>query len=168
MLNETGGIMAPNAILRHRSLLTYAREMKFPRIIRPEGGPAGRPVTAPARAGEWAVTGGFRFAHRDPATLRPAEMETFKHGWLGLESFGDGRVVEVAEVAPAEYETLTRRLAAYYVAEYGIANIHEAMEAAEQEMAFAASLCGHPLRTRLELDRELNEQGLIELARPAR
>jgi hypothetical protein len=142
--------------------------MKFPRIIRPESNTAGRALTAPVRAGEWAVTGGFRFAHRDPATLRAAEMETFKHGWLGLETFGDGRVVEVAELAPAEYEALTRRLAAYYVAEHGVANIHEAMEAAEQEMAFAASLCSHPLKTALALDREFNEQGLIEIARLAR
>jgi hypothetical protein len=141
--------------------------MKFPRIIRP-GGEGRQTAAAPAKAGEWAVTGAFRFAHRDPASLRSAEMETFKHGWLGLETFGDGRIVEVAEITSAEYEALTRRLAAYYVAEHGVANVHEAMEAAAEEMAFAASLCSHPLKTALALDREFNEQGLIETTRLAR
>jgi hypothetical protein len=140
--------------------------MKFPRIIRPADG-GRRPLAASAVAGEWAVTGAFRYAHRDPAGLRREEMETFKHGWLGLQSFGDGRVVEIAEITPAEYEALTRRLAAYYVAEFGVENIHEAMDAAEQEMAFAASLCTYPLKTTLALDREFNEQGLIETTRIA-
>ena len=140
--------------------------MKFPRIIRP--GNEGRQAAAPpAWTGEWAVTGAFRFAHRDPATLRPTEMEIFKHGWLGLDSFGDGRVIEVAEITPSEFEAMTRRLAAYYMAEHGVANVQEAMEAAEQEMAFAASLCSHPLKTALALDREFNEQGLIETTRVA-
>ena len=87
---------------------------------------------------------------------------------MAQQSFGQGRIVEVAEIAPAEYDALTRRLAAYYVAEHGVADVNAAMEAAAEEMAFAASLCGHPLGTTLALDREFNEQGLIETARPAR
>lgn len=140
--------------------------MKFPRIIRPEDG-GRKPLMPTAKAGEWAVTGAFRFAHRDPARLRSAELETFKHGWLGLESFGSARLVEVAEITPADHEDMTRRLAAYYVAEYGVGDVNEAMAAAAEEMVFAAAQCGHPLRTVLALDRELNEQGLIERTRVA-
>jgi hypothetical protein len=33
-------------------------------------------------------------------------------------------------------------------------------------MLFAASQCGHPAGTILALDREFNEQGLIETTRP--
>jgi hypothetical protein len=140
--------------------------MKFPRIIRPGDG-GRRPLPFPAKAGEWAVTGAFRFAHRDPATLRSVEMEIFSHGWLGLESFGNARLVEVAEIAPSDYDSMSRRLAAYYVAECGAGDIHAAMAAAEEEMSFAASQCGHPLKTVLALDREFNEQGLIETTRLA-
>jgi Family of unknown function (DUF6505) len=140
--------------------------MKFPRIIRPgEGGR--RPLAPQAKAGEWAVTGAFRYAHRDPSGLRPAELETFKHGWLGLESFGSAQLVEVAEIAQPDYDAMTRRLAAYYVAEFGVGDVNEAMAAAAEEMVFAASQCGHPLRTVLALDREFNEQGLIETTRVA-
>ena len=115
-----------------------------------------------AKAGEWAVTGAFRFAHRDPGTLRSSELDTFKYGWLGLETFGSARLVEVAEIAPADYDEMTRRLAAYYVAEFGVADVNEAMAAAAEEMVFAADQCDHPLRTILMLKREFNEQGLIE------
>lgn len=140
--------------------------MKFPRIIRPGDG-GRRPFLPTAKAGEWAVTGSFRYAHRDPASLRQAELDAFKHGWLGLESFGSARLVEVAEITPADYDDMTRRLAAYYVAEFGVGDINEAMAAAAEEMVFAAAQCDHPLRTVLALDREFNEQGLIETTRVA-
>ena len=114
---------------------------------------------------EWAVTGSFRFAHRDPAGFRHGEIEILKHGWLGLESFGNASLVEVAETTEENYAAMLRRLAAYFLALCGVGDVGEAVEAAEQEMAFAASLCGHPLTTVLALDREFNEQGLIETTR---
>ena len=139
--------------------------MRFPRIIRPDHD-GRRPLLPTARAGEWAVTGAFRFAHRDPATLRPSELETFKHGWLGLETFGSARLVEIAEIAQADYDAMARRLAAYYVAAFGLTELDEAMAAATEEMLFATSQCGRPVGTVLALDREFNEQGLIETTRP--
>jgi hypothetical protein len=140
--------------------------MKFPRIIRPGDG-GRRPLVPTAKAGEWAVTGAFRYAHRDPGTLRPAELETFKHGWLGLQSFGSARLAEVAEISTLDYDEMARRLAAYYVAEFGVGDVNEAMAAAAEEMVFAEAQCHHPLRTVLALDREFNEQGLIEKTRIA-
>jgi hypothetical protein len=137
--------------------------MRFPRIIQSDR--AGRLLVPAAKAGEWAVTGAFRFAHRDPGTLRSSELETFKHGWLGLETFGGARLVEVADIAPADHDAMTRRLAAYYMAEFGLTDVNEAMAAATEEMQFAASQCGHPPGTILALDREFNEQGLIETTR---
>jgi hypothetical protein len=138
--------------------------MKFPRIIRLNNADR-RAFSPPAEPGEWAVTGAFRFAHRDPGTFRTSELMVFKHGWLGLESFGSADLVEVADMTEDTYDTMTRRLAAYFLANCGVRDVHEALEAAEQEMAFAASLCGHPLETVLALDREFNEQGLIETTR---
>lgn len=118
-----------------------------------------------AKSGEWAVTGAFRFAHRDPATLQRRELETFKHGWLGLETFGNAAIVEVAELDEATYDDLARRLTAHLMTHYGIADVDPAVETAVEEMAFAASLADHPPGTRLALDRELNDQGLIEKTR---
>ena len=137
--------------------------MRFPRIVRPEqkGFAAFSPA---ARPGEWAVTGAFRFAHRDPATIRHRELPVFKHGWFGLETFGGGALVEVAELTEAVHEELGRRLAAYLMTQYGI-NPGAAIEAALEELAFASSLCSHPIKTVLALDREFNEQGLIETTR---
>jgi hypothetical protein len=137
--------------------------MRFPRIVRADakGFAAFDPA---ARPGEWAVTGAFRFAHRDPATIRQRELHTFKHGWFGLESFGGAALVEVAELAETVHEELGRRLAAYLMTQYGI-NPGAAIEAALEELAFASSLCSHPLKTVLALDREFNEQGLIETTR---
>jgi hypothetical protein len=137
--------------------------MRLPRIVRPGNGRLGAFVPA-AAPGEWAVTGAFRFAHRDPATIRQRELHVFKHGWLGLESFGSGALVEVADLAEPVHEELGRRLAAYLMTQYGI-NPGAAVEAALEELAFASSLCSHPLGTILALDREFNEQGLIETAR---
>jgi hypothetical protein len=137
--------------------------MRLPRIVRPGNGRLGAFVPA-AAPGEWAVTGAFRFAHRDPATIRQRELQIFKHGWLGLESFGSGALVEVADLAEPVHEELGRRLAAYLMTQYGI-NPGAAVEAALEELAFASSLCSHPLGTILALDREFNEQGLIETAR---
>ena len=112
------------------------------------------------------MTGAFRFAHRDPATIRPRELQVFKHSWFGLESFGGGALVEVAELPDSVHEELGRRLAAYLMTEYGI-NPGPAIETAQEELAFAADLCSHPIKTVLALDREFNEQGLIETTRLA-
>ncbi len=138
--------------------------MKFPRVIRPNGNDR-RTDLPPAAPGEWAVTGAFRFAHRDPGTFTRRELAAFKHGWLGLESFGNATLVEVAEITEEISDVMTRRLAAYFMANCGAGDARDAIEAAAQEMSFAASLCGHPLKTVLALDREFNEQGLIETTR---
>jgi Family of unknown function (DUF6505) len=138
--------------------------MKFPRIIRLDDADR-RAFASAAAAGEWAVTGAFRFAHRDPATFHQRELKVLQHGWLGLDSFGSASLVEVAETTEDNYDSLMRRLAAYFLANCGVSDVRDAVEAAEQEMAFAVSLCGHPLKTILALDREFNEQGLIETTR---
>jgi hypothetical protein len=118
-----------------------------------------------AEPGEWAVTGAFRYAHRDPAGLRGRELQAFKHAWLGLESFGSAAFVEVAEFGADALEAMARRLAAHLLERYGAPDALQAVEAAHQEMEFAASLCGHPAGTILALDREFNDQGLIEKVR---
>jgi hypothetical protein len=138
------------------------KAMRFPRTLAvpSKASPFIQPIS-----GEWAVTGAFRFAHRDPATFRGKELRAFKHGWLAIESFGEAALVEVAELDAANYDSLLRRLAAQVMAHYGVTNPTEAVQTAAEEMAFAESLCDFASGTRLALDREFNEQGLIEKAR---
>lgn len=137
--------------------------IRFPRIIR-RNTSASRIFNPAAMPGEWAVTGAFRFAHRDPATIQAREIRIFRNGWLGLGSFGSASLVEVADLTEVGYEDIGRRLAAHLMAEYGL-GAAPAIEAAIEELSFAANLCNHQLGTVLALDREFNDQGLIEKAR---
>lgn len=138
--------------------------MRFPRTLRLDESDA-RVFSAPATAGEWAVTGAFRWAHRDPATFRSKERQAFRNGWLALDSFGDASLVEIAEIPDEAYEAATRRLAAHLIADYGAPDALSAVEVAREEMAFAASLCQHPPGAILSLEREFGDQGLIERVR---
>jgi len=106
-----------------------------------------------AAPGEWAVSGGFLFWDRDPATLSGKDRQAFRGGFLGLGSFGFATLVEVAEAdAPAREAALTA-LADFLQAEMGAPGPAEARAAAEEELAFAESLCDHPPGTVLALTR---------------
>ena len=63
--------------------------MKFPRIIRPGDG-ARRPLLPMARAGEWAVTGAFRYANTWPEAIELAasgriDLDGLVTGHFGLD-----------------------------------------------------------------------------------
>ncbi|MBI3452176.1 MAG: hypothetical protein HY057_04960 [Rhodospirillales bacterium] len=139
--------------------------MKFPRTLRLDTSDE-KIFDCPAASGEWAVTGAFRFVNADLAKLDGKAVQAFKNAWFGLESFGASTLVEVAEIDADAYEALTRRLAAHFIESYGAPDALAAVEAAQEEMAFAASLCDHPPHTLLTLQREMTEsQGLIEKVR---
>lgn len=120
-----------------------------------------------AAEGEWAVTGAFRFAHRDPASLLGRERRLFGESWLGLGSFAPAARVVVAPIAAPELEDAVRRLAAHLMDAWSVESPEAAVSAALEEIEFARSLAGHPPGTVLVLEREFGEQGLIERARPA-
>ena len=138
--------------------------IKLPRAIRLDSSDT-RIFERAAESGEWAVTGAFRFVNADPAGLAGKTAQAFKSSWLGLESFGATTLVEVAVADPETIETLVRRLAAHFMESYGAPNALAAVEAAQEEIEFARSLCDHPLHTLLALQREFNDQGLIEKVR---
>ncbi|MBL8697392.1 MAG: hypothetical protein JNK67_03410 [Alphaproteobacteria bacterium] len=119
----------------------------------------------PAAAGEWAVTGAFRFAHRDPATLMGRERRLFQATWYGLESFAPALRVVVVPATLDVLEQVLRRLAAHLMEHWSVPSPQAAIEAAAEEIEFARSLADHPAGTVLALEREFNEQGLIERAR---
>lgn len=108
-----------------------------------------------AAPGEWAVPGGFDFWDEDPAALEGKRRQEFRAGFLGLSSFGFSTLVEVAEATPAERAAAVAALAARIRAAYGAPDEAAARAAAEEELAFAESLCRHPPGTVLALSRSL-------------
>jgi hypothetical protein len=98
-----------------------------------------------AEPGEWAVSGAFAFAHLDLPSLAGKTRAAFRSGFLGLESLGRSTLAQVVEASDQERmqatELLTRRL----VESFGAPDLATARPAAEEEIAFAASLSNHPL-----------------------
>ncbi|MFC7607965.1 DUF6505 family protein [Teichococcus aestuarii] len=99
------------------------------------------------------MPGGFDFWDEDPAALAGKRRQEFRAGFLGLGSFGFSTLVEVAEATPAERAAAVAALAARIRTAYGAPDEAAARAAAEEELAFAESLCGHPPGTVLALAR---------------
>ena len=109
-----------------------------------------------AEPGEWAVPGGFAFWDEDPAAMSGRRRQEFRAGFLGLASFGRSTLIEVAEATEAEREAAIAALAAHILSAHGAPDPEAARAAAEEEIAFAASLCeGHAPGTVLALTRSL-------------
>jgi hypothetical protein len=126
---------------------------KFPRIVRLDGSDTQVYDTA-AEAGEWAVVGTFYFWDMDLDNLAGKTRQAFVHGFLGTGSFGWGTLVAVAEITADELEAVTRRLALHLVNRFGAPHLQAALPAAQEEIAFAAGLCDHPVNTLLALQRD--------------
>ncbi|MFN3447686.1 MAG: DUF6505 family protein [Roseococcus sp.] len=115
---------------------------------------------AAAEPGEWAVPGGFAFWDDPPGSLSGKRQQAFRAGFLGLSSFGWSTLVEVAEAGAAEREAALAALAAHIRSAYGAPDEAAARAAAEEELAFAASLCeGQAPGTVLALHRSHDETG---------
>ncbi|MSP89258.1 MAG: hypothetical protein EXQ92_10680 [Alphaproteobacteria bacterium] len=135
--------------------------MKFPRTLRLDQSDT-RVFAHAAEPGEWAVPGGFAFADCDPETLGPKERLAFAQGWLGTENFGFASLVEVAEIAPDEFERVIDRLAQHFVERYGAPDLAAARPVAATEAKGAAELCDHKIHTLLALERGPGANGVIE------
>jgi Family of unknown function (DUF6505) len=97
-----------------------------------------------AEPGEWAVSGAFMFARQDPATLVGKARAAFRAGFLGIGSLGWSTLVQIVEAREADRAAAVDMLAAQLVARFGVPGAATARPAAEEEIAFAASLCDHP------------------------
>jgi hypothetical protein len=115
-----------------------------------------------AAPGEWAIPGGFVFSAVDPAHLEGKAQLAFRSGWLGLDSFGHSTLVEIAEIAEADFAAVTERLARHLQDHYGAPGLGEALAAARHELDDAAGLCTHKLGTLLAVEREPAEEGFVE------
>jgi hypothetical protein len=136
-----------------------AAMLKLPRTIRLD--PSDTFVfERAAEPGEWAVSGAFVFWNRDPATLGRKQRVALRSGLLGIDSLGWSTLAIVTEATEADRQAMVERLAGQLLDKFGAPDIAAARGAAEQEVAFAASLCDHAAQTLLAVQRSV-ENGEI-------
>jgi hypothetical protein len=97
-----------------------------------------------AEPGEWAISGALMFGHLDPATLTGKPRAAFRGGFLGINSFGWSTLARIVEASEQDRAAAVEQLAARFVERLGAPDLLTARPAAEDEIAFAASLCDHP------------------------
>ena len=135
--------------------------MKLPRTLRLD--PSDTFVFAQAaEAGEWAVSGSFLFFDCDVEALSPKERAALRAGFLGLSSFGWSTLVVVTSVTQEERAAAVESLARFIFEKMGAPSLVDARAAAEEEIAFAASICDHPEGTVLAVQRGLEDGEIRE------
>jgi hypothetical protein len=133
--------------------------LKFPRTIRLD--PSDTFVfERAAEPGEWAVSGAFVFWNMDLETLNQKQRVALRSGFLGIGSLGWSTLAIVTEATEAERQLMIDRFAAQLMEKFGAPDADAARLAAEEEIAFAASLCEHPPQTLLAVQRSV-ENGEI-------
>jgi hypothetical protein len=133
--------------------------MRFPRTIRLD--PSDTLVfERAAEPGEWAVSGAFVFWNQDPAKLGQKQRVALRSGFLGIDSLGWSTLAIVTEATEADRQAMIERLASQLLEKFGAPDLKAARLAAEEEVAFAASLCDHPSQTLLAVQRSV-ENGEI-------
>ncbi|MEA2930903.1 MAG: hypothetical protein QOG38_3331 [Hyphomicrobiales bacterium] len=121
-----------------------------------------------AEPGEWAVPGAFVFWNADIDRLEGKARAAFRGGFLGVESLGWSTLVQIVEASAADRAAVVERLAQQLIAHFGAPDIATAREAAEEEVTFAGSLCGHPLDTLIAMHRSYEDAAIREAFRTLR
>jgi hypothetical protein len=116
-----------------------------------------------AEPGEWAVSGAFMFADSDPSTLQGKARTAFRSGFLGVNSLGWSTLVQIVETTDPDRRAAVDALAQQLMTHCGAPSLDEARAAADEEFAFAESLCEHPLDTLIAVHRS-HEDGAIREA----
>lgn len=121
-----------------------------------------------AEPGEWAVSGAFAFWHSDPAALEGKVRVAFRGGFLGLSSLGWSTLVQIVEADEVEREQVIDLLAQQLAAHFGAPDLATARAAAEEEVAFAQSLCNQPVDTLIAVHRVAEDGEVREAFRTLR
>jgi len=121
-----------------------------------------------AEPGEWAVSGAFVFWNSDPATLEGKARSAFRGGFLGVTSFGWSTLVQIVEASDDDRLAVIDTLAKHLVAHFGAPTIEDARAAAEEEVAFAESLCSQPQDTLVAVHRSFDNGEVRETFRTLR
>jgi hypothetical protein len=118
-----------------------------------------------AEPGEWAVSGAFVFWDDELAQLTGKRRSAFRSGFLGVESFGWSTLAQIVETKPGDREAVVNALAHRLMKDFGAPDLVTARSAAEEEVAFAESLCGHPADTLVAVHRTVQEGEIREAFR---
>jgi hypothetical protein len=121
-----------------------------------------------AEPGEWAVSGAFAFWGGDPATLAGKARSAFRSGFLGVASLGWSTLVQIVEASEADRANLVEALATQLVERFGAPDLPTAAAAAEEEVAFAESLCSQPQDTLIAVHRSYEDGNVREAFRTLR
>jgi hypothetical protein len=111
----------------------------------------------PAEAGDWAVSGAFVFWNKDAANLEGKARAAFRSGFLGVKSLGWSTLAQVVD-------TLADQLNQHF----GAPTIEAAKAAAEEEVAFAESLCTIPQDSVIAVHRSFENGAVRETFRALR
>jgi Family of unknown function (DUF6505) len=118
-----------------------------------------------ADPGEWAVSGAFMFADADPDALAGKSRAAFRGGFLGVASLGWSTLVQIVEATQEDRERLVDTLGRQLHERLGAPDLATARTAAEEEVAFAASLCDHPRDTLVAVRRTFEDGAIREAFR---
>lgn len=118
-----------------------------------------------AEPGEWAVSGAFVFWDDDPAQLSGKQRAAFRSGFLGAASLGRSTLVQIVEAKEGDRAAVVDALAHRLVEHFGAPDIETARGAAEEEVAFAESLCDHPADTLIAVHRTVQDGAVREAFR---
>jgi hypothetical protein len=121
-----------------------------------------------AEPGEWAVSGASMFAHDDPDALDGKRRAAFRSGFLGVPSLGWSTLVQIVEASAEDRANLVEMLAQQLHTRLGAPDMAVARTAAEEEVAFAASLCDHPRDTLIAVRRGFEDGAIREAFRTLR
>ncbi len=121
-----------------------------------------------AEPGEWAVSGTFVFWNADPAKLEGRARTAFRSGFLGLSSLGWSTLVQIVEASEDERLAVIDLLAKQLVAQFAAPSVADAVAAAEEEVAFAESLCSPPTDMLVAVHRTYNDGEVRERFRALR
>jgi hypothetical protein len=118
-----------------------------------------------AEPGEWAVSGAFAFWNADAEKPEGKARSAFRGAFLGVESLGWSTLVQIVEASEADCAAVVETLGRQLIAHFGAPDIETARAAAQEEVAFAASLCNHPSDTLIAVHRTFEDGEMREAFR---
>jgi hypothetical protein len=121
-----------------------------------------------AEPGEWAVSGAFVFWDRDLSALEGKARSAFRGGFLGVVSLGWSTLVQIVEASDEDRSGVVDALARQLVHNFGAPTLAQARAAAEEEVAFAESLCNQPQDTLVAVHRSYDDGDVRETFRTLR
>jgi hypothetical protein len=112
--------------------------------------------------------GAFCFWHRDPAGLEGKARSAFRSGFLGVNSLGWSTLVQIVAATEEDRAAVRDLLARQLRVHFGAPDEAAARAAADDEIAFAESLCSEPQDTLVAVHRSFENGEVREQFRTLR